>query len=796
MVTAQAKKTLNISRTENAPKIDGILNEAIWANAEIATDFVQFEPDIGNLRVKNQRTEVKITYDDNAIYIGAYLYDDPDKIMKQLTSRDDFGQADFLRVVINPNNDSQNDTQFIVFSSGQQADAIANPSIGRDFSWNAVWFSAVKIVDDGWVVEMKIPYRTLRFADQKKPTWGLQLQRQFRRERSQYSWNPIDPTKGNEGLYHGELKGLDGIKPPIRLNLYPFSTGIVNNFDGKTDTKLTFGMDVKYGLTDNFTLDATLVPDFSQAGFDNVVLNLGPFEQTFSEQRQFFTEGVDLFSKGGLFFSRRIGNEPSGELELDQNEEANVPNKVKVLNALKVSGRTKEGLGIGFFNAITEKTNATITDTITGEKRNEAVEPLTNYNILVVDQQFNGNSAVSLINTNVTREGSFRDANATAIVANLINKRNTYRINTELRMSNVNYQNSGLETGFSSSLLVGKVHGNLRYSFNHDFADTKYNINDLGLNLRNNRNDFGIDASYETFEPSGKLNSYRINTYFNYRRLVDPNVFSQINFGGGYRSTTKTLNTYRFRLNVEPGKQYDFFESRDGRAFIFENSVSTGGRFSSNFNKVFAIGLRANISTLFEDGRDFFQYDFEIEPRVRASDKLLLNYGLNFDFRNGDRGYATSENDESIFGERNRQRLTNTLSGNYSFDPFHSLSLSFRHYWDTVKYDTDLFTLLDNGRLTTDSGYTVNNVSDNPNINFSTWNIDLSYRWQFVQGSFLTILYRNQLFNNGENVEDAFNDSLNLLFSQPVQHTFSLRLQYFIDYNGIKSIFKGKKSTS
>ena len=794
--TSQYKKSLNIQRTTDVPKIDGVLNEEIWTNAEIATDFVQFRPEIGNIRDKSQRTEVKIAYDDNAIYIGAHLYDNPDKIMKQLTSRDNFGQSDFLLVVINPNNDSQNDTNFIVFSSGQQADAIVNPSIGEDYSWNAVWESAVKIVDDGWVVEIKIPYRTLRFSDQEKPVWGLQIRRQFRRERADYSWSPIDPTKGNTGIYHGELKGLNGIKPPVRLNLYPFSTGIINDFDGNTDTDLTFGMDVKYGITDNFTLDATLVPDFSQAGFDNLTLNLGPFEQTFSEKRQFFTEGVDLFSKGGLFFSRRVGNRPSGKLNLNENEEANVSNEVKVLNAVKVSGRTKNGLGIGFFNAITEKTEASVTNTLTGEKRSEVVEPFTNYNILVVDQQFNGNSAVSLINTNVTRNGSFRDANTTALVANLINKRNTYQIKTELRMSNVNYQNLDLETGFSSSLFAGKVHGNLRYSFNHKYADTKYDINDLGLNLRNNQNDFGADVSYQTFEPTGNLNSYRINGFINYRRLVDPNVFSKFNIGGGYRASTRKLDAYGFRLNIEPGEQYDYFESRDGRAFIFENFLSTGAWISTNYNRVFAIDVRANIGTLFENGRDLFTYDLQIKPRVRVSDKLLLSYGLNFDFRNGSRGYATSENDEPVFGERNRQRLTSTLSGNYNFNPFHSLALSFRHYWDIVDYDTELFTLLDNGRLTTNSGYTIDNVSENPNINFSTWNIDLSYSWQFVQGSFLTFLYRNQLFNNGENVQDRFNESLNLLFDQPVQHTFSLRLQYFVDFNGIKSIFNGNKSAS
>ena len=793
---SQNKKILNIERTEKVPIIDGILNEAIWENAEIATNFVSFKPEIGNTSPAEERTEIKMTYDDNAIYIAAYLYDDPTKIMKQLTNRDNFGQTDFLLVALNPNNDSQNDTYFVVFSSGQQADAIANPSIGEDYGWNAVWESAVKIKDDGWVVEMKIPYRTLRFPDQKEPTWGVQFHRHFRRTRAQFSWNAIDPTKGNVGLYHGELKGLEGIKPPVRLNLYPFSTGIINNYDGDTETDLTFGMDVKYGLTDNFTLDATLVPDFSQAGFDNVTLNLGPFEQTFSEQRQFFTEGVDLFSKGDLFFSRRIGSSPTGELNLGENEEANIPNEVKVLNALKVSGRTKKGLGIGIFNAITERTRSLIKDTITGSRRSEVVEPFTNYNILVVDQQFNGNSSVSLINTNVLREGNFRDANATALVANLVNKRNTYSIDTDLRMSNVNYQNARSQTGYSSFLRVGKIHGKLRYSLDHSFADTKFNINDLGLIYRNNYNNFGSDISYQTFEPSGKLNNYTISGFINYNRLVDPNVFSQLNFGGAYRATSTKLDSYGFSFNMEPGKQKDFFESRDGRPFIYENFVSTGTWMSSNYNRKFALDFRANIGALFEDGRDFLTYDIEIEPRLRLNNKLLLVYGFQFDFTNGDRGYATEFDDQPIFGERNRKIIINSISANYTFSPFNSLALSFRHYWDTVNYDNDLFTLLDSGYLTTDSGYNVTNVGDHPDINFSTWNIDLSYSWQFAPGSFLTGLYRNQLFNLDDMAEATYSQSLDDLFNQPIQHTFSVRVQYFIDFNGIKSVFNTNKSTS
>ena len=795
-VFSQDKKSLQIERTQNAPKIDGILDDTVWQNAEIATGFTQIRPEIGNKLPNEERTEVKLSYDDNAIYIAAYLYDDPSKIMKQLTSRDNFGQSDFFLIALNPNNDSQNDTYFVVFSSGQQADAIANPTIGEDYGWNAVWESAVKINDDGWVVEMKIPYRALRFADQKEPTWGIQFHRHFRRLRSQYTWNPLDPTQGYVGLYHGELKGLDNIKPPVRLNLYPFSTGLINNYDGDTNTDLTFGLDVKYGITDNFTLDATLVPDFSQAGFDNVTLNLGPFEQTFSEQRQFFTEGVDLFSKGDLFFSRRIGNGPSGQLNLADNEEANIPTEVKVLNAIKVSGRTKDGLGIGLFNAITEKTYATITNTDTQESRREVVEPFTNYNILVVDQQFNGNSSIGLINTNVLREGNFRDGNATALVGDIKNKRNTYRIVPQLKMSNVNYQDNELETGYSTFIYVGKTHGNLRYSFDHSFADTKYNINDLGLIYRNNYNNFGADISYQIFEPKGNLNSYSVNAYVNYENLANPGTFTGTNFGAEFNAQNKGLNNFGFWADFEPGKQYDYFESRDGRAFIFENLASAGGYYSSNYNKKFAFDINANSFKIFEDGRDLFGYNLSLSPRFRFNDKFLLIYSTSLNVSNGSRGYATYVNNEPIFGERNRQSLTNSISANYTFNPSNTLALTFRHYWDTVKYDNDFFTLLDNGLLTTTSGYTFDNIGDSPDINFSTWNIDFSYSWQFAPGSFLTTLYRNQLFNRDTLAEESYTDTLNNLFDQPIQHTFSLRVQYFLDFNGLKSVFTKNKSAS
>ena len=171
-------------------------------------------------------------------------------------------------------------------------------------------------------------------------------------------------------------------------------------------------------------------------------------------------------------------------------------------------------------------------------------------------------------------------------------------------------------------------------------------------------------------------------------------------------------------------------------------------------------------------------------------------YRLNFVHRNGDRGYASEVDGEPIFGERQRQIVTNSITANYTFNPFNVLALTFRHYWDTVRYNYNLYTLQDTGRLTTNSGFNTDNIGSDPDINFSTWNIDLSYSWQFAPGSFLTALYRNQLFNFNNESTASYSTSLNTLFDQPIRNTFSLRLQYFLDYNDIKGALSNKNKIS
>ena len=791
-VFPQEKKTLNIVKTKVAPKIDGVLDDEVWQNAEEAKDFIQFRPDMGLQEKEHQKTIVKVSYNDDAIFFGAHLHDNPEEITRQFTSRDNFGQSDFFGVVINSNNDAQNDLEFFVFSSGTQADALASPDIGEDFGWNAVWDSAVRIVDDGWIVEMKIPYSALRFTNQENPTWGLQFHRHFRADRSQFTWNPIDLTIGYHGLYHGELKGLKNIEPPTRLSFYPFTSALVSSFDGETVNEYRLGLDIKYGLSDNFTLDATLIPDFSQAGFDNRTLNLGPFEQTFSEQRQFFKEGVDLFNKGNLFFSRRVGNAPA-EPDLDDDDEfVNFPNRVKLLNAVKISGRTKNGLGIGFFNAITEKTEASIKNNVTDETRKEIVEPLANYNIFVIDKQFNKNSSVSLINTNVTRSGHFRDANVTAALFNLTNKANTYNISGQAKLSNVNELGEHI-SGFSSRFSVGKVSGNYQYNIGHRLADTKYDINDLGLQLRNNFNNIFFNASYRIFEPTEKLNNLNINFSGSINRLYKPSVYTGNDVNIDFFALTKNIFAFGANLFSLIGKQRDYFGPRTERRYSeFKNWLSGNAWISTDYNKTFALDARIGFGTLVDKKRDLFNYRIRVSPRFKLNDNFIFSLSTNYDNNKGNRGYVTDIDEDIIYGQRDQKMLENSISGSYNFNSFHGLTLTFRNFWTTVNYEHDLFLLEENGSFNSQAGFNLDNIDDDPNINFNTWNLDLKYAWEFAPGSQLIALYRNQLFNQDNASQDNYFESLSTLFDQPIEHVFSLRFVYYIDYNNVKNIFSKK----
>jgi hypothetical protein len=787
-ISQAPKKKLSTKFCNEKITIDAKFEEEIWKTAEIATDFVMLSPDNGKAQAKETRSEIKVVYDNDAIYIAATLFDlESNKIPRELTTRDDIGTADLFGVVINGFNDDQQYFGFYVSSAGVQADDVFTNSEGEDFTWNAIWDSHTEITEFGWVVEMKIPYAALRFSSEKKQSWGLNFYRIDKRHNQDFTWNRIDNKIRNEAAQLGNLEGIENIKTPTRLFLIPYSSYYLNSNKSETNSQFKGGLDIKYGINDAFTLDAILIPDFGQTTFDRVELNLGPFEQQFNENRPFFTEGTELFSKGNLLYSRRIGGSPSTYPELDTNEEVTkYPANVNLLNALKVSGRTKNGLGVGILNAITKKTFADIRDTVTGNERQEVVEPLANYNVMVIDQRFRKNSSVSFANTNVTRNGSFRDANVSALVFDLNTKKNTYKLNGDFKYSYIN-ENKDLANrkGINTSLNFAETTGKYRYSFGGQYVSKYFDNNDLGINFQTHYHTLYGNTSYRILQPTKTFNSFstslNLQTEFDNRtgRIQGANMNVNIN-------STSTKNDYfNLGVNIRPVNTYDFYEPRSDNEQKFvtiPKFVNIWSYISTNYNRKFALDFNPSIAFVNEKGR--MNYGFEISPRYRFSNKILFSYSFNYFRQNKNIGWiAFDSNDNTIFARRDRVTYTNSLSGKYTLNNKMNLNLSIRHYW-SYAVNKEILTLQDDGSLLDNYNYTTNK-----NSNFNTWNLDLSYSWWFAPGSQITALYRN----NSSLFEREFQRDISGNFSNVINnnlnHIFSVSIRYFIDYNSAKHWF-------
>jgi Domain of unknown function (DUF5916)/Carbohydrate family 9 binding domain-like len=787
--TTFEKKQLQAKLISKKISIDGILDETEWENAAIANDFVMLEPDNGKKLDPNKNTEVKVLFDNEAIYIGAILNDnEPTKIMREITQRDDTGSSDFFGLSVNGYNDGQQEFRFFVTAAGVQLDANANSLNGEDFSWNAIWDSHATITDKGWVVEIKLPYSALRFPQKPSQLWGIQFFRQIRRDRQLYTWNYVDNKKGALEQQSGELVGVENIKTPTRLFLFPYaSTYVSNNKEDGTKTQLKGGLDIKYGINDAFTLDAILVPDFGQTAFDDQILNLGPFEQQFNENRPFFTEGTELFNKGNLFYSRRIGGSPSlGESDLNLNENeivTNSPSKVNLLNALKISGRTQKGLGIGVLNAVTEKTEATITDQSTGTTRKEILEPLANYNITVFDQRFNKNSSVSFINTNVTRDGQFQDANVSGIVYDLNNKKNTWNLGGDVKYSYVNpYGDIKNKQGVNTSLYFGETAGKIRFFVNANYISKDFDNNDLGINFTTNLYSIYGNVNYRLLKPTELFNSLRVNFNAYHEFQNTTGKYQGGNFNMNVNGSTKSNDGFGAGLSLRPFVAYDFYSPLvDEKYIAIPENINFWFYISSNYNRKFAIDFNPNINFSKEVNR--YSYGFDLSPRYRFNNKLLMVLGYNYSLQNHEVNHFDNFDKDIIFAKRNINTSTLSLRSKYAINNKMTINLTTRYYWRY--YENIKFLKLQ------DDGSVINySYTDPANRSFSSWNFDCSYSWWIAPGSQLNVLYRNNSISslkNLETVNENFATNVDSLFGDKLSHSFSISLRYFLDYNKIKN---------
>ena len=374
-----------------------------------ASGFWQVDPDEG--APASEPTEVRFLYDDDAIYVGAWLWDNDGQIPQRLARRDvGTGDVDLFAVHFDSYHSHRSSNRLSVIASGTMRDVAAGANEGRltggDLSWDPVWEVRTTVTDHGWFVEMRIPFSQLRFNPEEEQVWGLQMERKIRPQQENTVWVWIPKTEPQGQITFGHLVGLSGIKPGKRLELLPYAGGSAeyvavprnedvafdNPFRSGSDYFGNVGLDLKYRLTSNLTLDGTINPDFGQVEVDPAVINLTAFETRYEERRPFFVEGAEIFDFGGgssggrggpsrqtpqVLYSRRIGRAPQGSVPSEAAYDL-MPGVTTILGAAKLSGKTASGWSLAALDAVTSREMALWQDEENVEDESE-VEPLTNY---------------------------------------------------------------------------------------------------------------------------------------------------------------------------------------------------------------------------------------------------------------------------------------------------------------------------------------------------------------------------------------------------------------------------------
>lgn len=416
-----AKKVYTTARlTGTPPAIDGRLNDECWNAVAWATGFVQSVPTEG--AVPAEQTSFKILYDKENLYVAVRMHDtEPARIERRLGRRDNYSGDDVI-VALDSYHDQRTAFGFGVNAAGVKWDGVtANDVANWDATWDPVWDVSTAADDGGWTAELRIPFNQLRFADTDEHVWGLEVSRGLFRKQEQSDWQPLTRRVAGYVSRFGELRGINGVRPKTPIELVPYGVGQLqrseqqpgNPFATGQRSKVTGGIDGKIGLTNNVTLDLTVNPDFGQVEADPSVVNLTAFETFFPERRPFFVEGANIFSQSissfgtsagdRLFYSRRIGRAPRYWPAAEPGAFVDVPQQTRILGAVKVSGKTRNGLSLGILDTVTAEEQGTID--LFGTRRQEAVEPTTNYFVGRVQKDFGGgNTTIGAMITSVQRE--------------------------------------------------------------------------------------------------------------------------------------------------------------------------------------------------------------------------------------------------------------------------------------------------------------------------------------------------------------------------------------------------------
>jgi len=851
------KKYYEAVRIEKAPSIDGNLDDEAWLQNHWEGGLIQHEP--YENRPPSQPTEFKICFDDVHLYIAIKALDSsPDSITNRMSRRDN-GEGDMVFVGLDSYHDLRTMFVFGISSAGVRFDMIiSNDGQNEDPTWDPIWQAKTSIQEWGWAAELKIPFTQLRFQKNSDEVWGMIVGRQIFRYNEMSFWPAI--PRDAPGIVHlaGELGGLEGVEPRKQFDIMPYSVASYNTYEAEegnpfrtgSDYKLKAGLDAKIGVTNNLTLDLTLFPDFGQVEADPSEVNLTAFETYFEEKRPFFIEGNNITSfnvglgdgdigNDNLFYSRRIGRNPHAYPSLGEYEYANVPTYTNIIGAAKLTGKTKNGLSVGFIESVTAEVKARIDSA--GQDLTQIIEPLTNYSLARVQKDFNkGNTIIGGAVTNTIRglDGTGMDylhknATTAGIDFEQYFKEKNYTLAMSMYMSHVEGSEEAITrtqrssaryfqrpdagyveldesrtslSGFGAKLQTGKIGGRWNFLLMSNWKSPGLELNDMGYQREADQIINVLWTGYNFTEPFSIFRSLRLNNDVYFTNDFGGNL---IGIGYEYNANANFKNYWNAGFGGGFGSKIisnSFL--RGGPSMYMPNTWRIWSNVSTDSRKKVYATLYGNINAMTEDVS--LSYSYGISLNARPSNTLQISLRPGYSVRNDEFQYIsrTSFNDEDryVFGYIEQKVLSMSIRINYNITPDLTIQYWGQPFIATGKYSK--FKMITDPKADELSGryhlYTPEQISKEdgyydidedidgsydysigiPDFNFDEWLSNLVIRWEFLPGSTAYLVWSQSRdfyqadgeFEVWDNLHDLFTDKkANNIFLVKISYRFGLR---------------------
>jgi hypothetical protein len=837
----------------DAPHIDGKLDDPAWDQVPWSTqDFIQRQPNAG--AAPSAQTRFKILYDAKNLYVAFKNLDpDPSKIVRRMSRRDGF-DGDFVEINIDSYFDKRTAFSFTASVSGVKGDEyISNDGNNWDANWDPIWYLATSINEEGWIAEIRIPLSQLRFADKPEHTWGINVTRFFFRNQERSNWQYIRPDAPGWVHLFGELRGIMGIKPQKQLEIQPYVVAKTERFqeeegnpyaDGKSST-LDVGLDAKIGLTSDITLDLTVNPDFGQVEADPSQVNLSAFRLFFQERRPFFIEGNNTlnfpivgFASNNLFYSRRIGRQPQGEVDTDESGEDDEDreyvkknNHTTILGAAKLTGKNKKGFSWGVLESVTALERTEV-DSL-GSRRSQMIEPLTNYFVARAQQDINkGNTIVGGMFTATNRD--IKDprllwlhdeaySGGVDLVHNWKDRK--YYISMKTTFSHVKGSPEAIEntqraseryfqrpdnnhanvdttrtslTGTGGLLMFGKNSGSLIYEVGYTWTSPELELNDIGFLSQTDQMTQWIWMQYRILKPFSIFRSMR-NNVVQYQNWD----FDWKNTSAGYELNTRLEFKNFWWLNI--GGNYETHtvsnaDLRGGPAIHYPGSLNLWGFIATDERKKFQVAVGPS----WRRGMDGYirsagvDMDIVLRP-VNALSLIIspsftrtankMQYVTTTDMNSADR-YVVAEIDQTIarLSMRGTYMITPNLSVQY-WGQFFGSSGTYSNFKTITDADADRyskrFAWIDSQEMGSDV-YAIDEnkdgitdyTFDKPDFNFGQFRSNMVIRWEYIPGSTVFLVWTQEQNGSFYDRSGAGHDKYSFEFDDKAHNIFLLKYTY------------------